>query len=124
LRKPGPRRWPLVEAYKKPGSHFRTAHYIVVMTMAWTALFYAIFFKDGRRPWYRKKTSGKGRRVRYVRVDGEPKHWELSECVDQHFQDKNLPERENLKFLDCGTRSSIAICHNWTRRYTENVKPR
>ncbi len=99
-----------VEAYNKPGSHFRTAHYIVMMTMAWTALFHAIFFKDGRRPWYRKKTSGKGRGVRYVRVDGEPKHWELSECVDQHFQDKNLPERENLKFL-VGLRNKIEHRH-------------
>ena len=39
-----------VEAYNKPGSHYRTPHYIVMMTMAWTALFHAIFFKNGRRP--------------------------------------------------------------------------
>jgi hypothetical protein len=35
-----------VEAYNKPGSHFRTAHYIVMMTMAWTALFHANRFRN------------------------------------------------------------------------------
>src|SRR5439155_24165092 len=77
-----------VEAYNKPGSHFRTAHYIVLIMMAWTALLHAIFFKNGRRPWYRKKTP-KG--VRYVHVDGEPKHWELETCLDEFFQDKHPP---------------------------------
>ena len=83
-----------VEAYNKPGSHFRTAHYIVMMTMAWTALFHALFFKNGRRPWHRKKTAGKG--VRYVYIEGEPKHWELAECIKEYFSDKNPPERANL----------------------------
>src|SRR5262245_31629760 len=86
-----------VEAYNKPGSHFWTAHYIVLMMMAWTALFHAIFFKGGRRPWHRKKTAGKG--VRYVYIDGEPKHWELSECLREYWADKNPPERANLQFL-------------------------
>lgn len=40
-----------------------------MMTLGWTAVFHAFFFKNGRRPWYRKKTAGKG--VRYVKVDGE-----------------------------------------------------
>ena len=60
-----------VEAYNKPGSRFRTAQYIVLIVMGWTALFHVIFFKSGHRPWHRKKTKGKG--VRYVKVDGEPK---------------------------------------------------
>jgi uncharacterized protein DUF3644 len=97
-----------VEAYNKPGSHFRTAHYIVMMTMAWTALFHAIFFKDGRRPWHRKKKAGKG--VHYVHVDGEPKHWELSECPREYWVDKNPPERANLQFL-VGLRHKIEHRH-------------
>jgi hypothetical protein len=85
-----------VEAYNKPGSRFRTAQYIVFINMAWTALFHAIFFKRGRRPWHRKKTA-KG--VRYVYVDGEPKHWELETCLDEYYQSANPPERANLQFL-------------------------
>lgn len=97
-----------VEAYNKPGSHFRTAHYIVMMTIAWTALFHATFFKNGRRPWYRKKTPGGG--IRYQYVDGEPKHWELAECVKEYFGDKNSPERANLTFL-LGLRNKIEHRH-------------
>jgi len=97
-----------VKAYNKPGSYFRTAHYIVIMMMAWTALFHAIFFKNGRRPWHRKKTAGKG--VRYVYVDGEPKHWELSECLREYWTDKNPPERANLQFL-VGLRHKIEHRH-------------
>jgi len=96
-----------VEAYNKPGSHFRTAHYIVLMVMAWTALFHAIFFKSGRRPWHRKKTK-KG--VRYQRVDGEPKHWELETCLDEYYQDRNPPDRANLRFL-LGLRHKIEHRH-------------
>lgn len=97
-----------VEAYNKPGSHFRTAHFIVMMTLGWTALFHATFFKNGRRPWYRKKTAGKG--VRYVKVDGEPKHWELSECLKEYWADKNPSERANLQFL-VGLRHKIEHRH-------------
>jgi len=97
-----------VEAYNKPGSHFRTAHYIVMMMMAWTALFHAVFFKSGRRPWHRKKTAGKS--VRYVYVDDEPKHWELSECLREYWADKNPPERANLQFL-VGLRHKIEHRH-------------
>jgi hypothetical protein len=79
-----------------------------MITIAWTALFHAIFFRSGRRPWYRRKTSGKG--VRYVYVDGEPKHWELSECLSQYYQDKNPPERSNLAFL-IGLRNKIEHRH-------------
>jgi hypothetical protein len=97
-----------VEAYNKPGSHFRTAHYIVLIAIAWTALFHAVFFKNGRRPWYRKRTAGKG--VRYVYVDGEPKHWELSECLKEYWGDKNPAERANLQFL-VGLRHRIEHRH-------------
>ena len=97
-----------VEAYNKPGSRFRAAHYVVMMTIAWTALFHAIFFRDGRRPWYRRKTGGIG--VRYVQVEGEPKHWELSECLKEYYQEKNPPERANLLFL-AGLRNKIEHRH-------------
>ncbi len=64
-----------VDAYNRPGPRFRTAHYVVLIIIAWTALFHAVFYRKGRRPWYRK--AGSGRNVRYVKIDGDPKHWDL-----------------------------------------------
>ena len=69
-----------VEAYNRPGKRFRTAQYLVMITIAWTALFHAIFYRQNKKPWY-KKANG-----RFVRIDGEPKHWDLTECLKQHYE--------------------------------------
>src|SRR5216684_416679 len=92
-----------VEVYNRPGSAFRTPHYLVLITIAWTALFHAIFYNRHQRPWHRKKA---GKAFRYVRVDGEFKHWELEECCNQFWGTKNPPERENIRFL-IGLRNRI-----------------
>ncbi|MGA7873422.1 MAG: DUF3644 domain-containing protein, partial [Candidatus Binatus sp.] len=42
----------------------------------------------------------------YVRIDGEFKHWELEECCNQFWQDKNPPERDNIRFA-IGLRNRI-----------------
>lgn len=98
-----------VEVYNRPGPRFRTAHYVVLMVMAWTALFHAIFYKRRQRPWYKKK--GKNPKGdRYVRLEGEPKHWELTECLRQYFGGNNPPERKNLEFL-VGLRNKIEHRH-------------
>jgi hypothetical protein len=99
-----------VEAYNRPGPRFRTAQYIVLITMAWTALFHAIFFKRRRRPWYSSRTGATGRGTRYLKVDGEPKHWELAECLKQYYGGNNPPERKNLDFL-IGLRNKIEHRH-------------
>lgn len=97
-----------VEAYNRPGRRFRTAQYIVMITIAWTALFHAVFYKRGRRPWYRKRTAGGG--IRYVKVDGEPRHWELAECLNEYFAGNHPPERKNIEFL-IGIRNKIEHRH-------------
>ncbi len=99
-----------VEAYNRPGRRFRTAQFIVLITIAWTGCLHAIFYKRKRRPWYRKRTSGTGRGIRYVKVDGEPKHWELSECLAQYFGANHPAERKNLEFL-IGLRNKIEHRH-------------
>lgn len=99
-----------VEAYNRPGRRFRTAQYLVMITIAWTALFHGIFYRRGRRPWYRKKTSGTGTGVRYFKVDGEPKHWDLSECLKQYYGGQNPPQRKNLQFL-VGLRNKVEHRH-------------
>jgi len=99
-----------VEVYNKPGPQFRTAHYIVLIVIAWTALFHAIFYKRGRRPWYRRPGSGTGRAIRYQRIDGEPKHWDLARCVAEYYGNQHPPERKNLEFL-IGLRNKIEHRH-------------
>jgi hypothetical protein len=99
-----------VEAYNRPGLRFRTAHFLVMIIIAWTALFHAIFYKHGKNPWYRKKTGGVGKGVRYVKIDGEPKHWDLAECLKQLYGGNNPPERKNLEFL-LGLRNKIEHRH-------------
>ena len=98
-----------VDVYNRPGPRFRTAHYVVLIVMAWTALFHAIYYKRGEHPWHKKKgKNAKG--DRYIRVDGDPKHWELAECLKQYFGGNNPPERKNLEFL-IGLRNKIEHRH-------------
>lgn len=93
-----------VEFYNKPGVSFRTRTYTVLMNIAWTALFHAIFYDRKQKPWYVR--SGKGRGKRYMKVDGEPKHWDLSKCVSEFYGGENPPERANLEFM-IGLRNKI-----------------
>lgn len=77
--------------------------------MAWGALFHAISYRKRRNPWY--KSVGKtAKGDRYVKVDGEPKHWDLTECLKQHYGSNNPPERRNLEFL-IGLRNKIEHRH-------------
>ena len=69
----------------------------MLMTVAWTSLFHAVFYRRRKKPWYRQ--TGTGRRVRYKKVDGEPWHWELGECLRQYYGDTNPPQRSNLQFM-------------------------
>lgn len=84
-----------VETYNRPGTAFRSAGYVVLMVVAWTALFHAIFGKKRVKPIYRQKRHPN----RFERVDGDCKYWELSECVQQHFKDQNPAVRKNLEFF-------------------------
>jgi hypothetical protein len=98
-----------VDVYNRPGPRFRTAHYIVLIAIAWAALFHAIFYKKGIKPWYKKKgTNPKG--DRYNRIDGDPKHWDLAECLRQYYGPENPPERRNIEFL-MGLRNKIEHRH-------------
>ena len=89
-----------VEAYNRPGRNFRTAQYLVMMIIAWTALYHAVFYRKKFKPLYKQRNG------RFVRVDGEPKHWDLSECLKQYYGSDNPPVRKNLEFL-IGLRNKI-----------------
>lgn len=95
-----------VASYNRPGPRFRTAQYLVLIVIAWTSVFHAIFYKRRIRPWYRKRTSGSGKGIRYQKIDREPRHWDLSECLKQFFGTNHPPVRKNLEFL-LGLRNKI-----------------
>jgi len=83
-----------VEIYNKPSIPFRTGGYAVLMVIAWSALFHAIFFRRKIKPYYRKKTS-----KRFERIDGDYKWWDLAECIAQYFGGTDGPVRKNLEFF-------------------------
>lgn len=93
-----------VEAYNRPGRSFRTAQYLILINIAWTALFHAIFYKRGIKPWYKLRNG------RYEKIDGDPKHWDLTECIKKFYTDQTTPERKNLEFL-VGLRNKIEHRH-------------
>ncbi|MBL4770443.1 MAG: DUF3644 domain-containing protein [Planctomycetes bacterium] len=99
-----------VEFYNRPGRKFRTAHYLVMIVIAWGGFFHAYFYSKRKKPWHRSRQSGTGRRVRYLKVDGEPKHWDVAECAKQYWGSDNPPIRKNLEFL-IGLRNKIEHRH-------------
>ena len=83
-----------VEIYNKPAVRFKSAGYITLMVIAWTALFHAVFFRRKVKPYYRKKNR------HFEEIDGDYKHWELDECLRQYFgDDTGNPVRRNLEFF-------------------------
>lgn len=85
-----------VDNYNRVGSGFRTRTYVMLMNVAWLSLFHAIFYQRKQKPWHGQ---GTGRSRRYDRTDGEPRHWDLAECMRQYWKGDNPPERQNLEFF-------------------------
>ena len=82
-----------VEMYNKPAVKFKSGGYIVLMCIAWTSLFHAIFIRKNLKPIYKDRN-------RYKKVDGELQYWELKTCVSKYFGAKtNNPIRKNLEFF-------------------------
>jgi hypothetical protein len=90
-----------VETYNRPTASFRSGAYVVLMNIAWTSLFHAMFLRKGTKPYYRKPGSR-----RYDRIEGEPRRWELKECLQQHYKANNPAARRNLEFF-IGLRNKI-----------------
>jgi len=83
-----------VETYNRPTATFRSGAYIVLMVIAWTSLFHAIFITRNIKPYYRRTGS-----KRYQRIDGEYRWWDLGESLDQYYKSDNQPVRKNLEFF-------------------------
>lgn len=84
-----------VENYNKPAIKFRSGGYIVLMTISFTALFHAIFFKRKIKPFYRKDNSN-----RFRRREGDYEYWELKTCLKEYYKtDTSNPVRKNIEFF-------------------------
>jgi hypothetical protein len=86
-----------VDIYNKPKTSFRSGAYIVLMTIAFTSLFHAVFEKNKIKYFHRKKDSN-----RFVKIDGDYKTWELSDCIKQYFKENNKDEisiNKNIEFF-------------------------
>lgn len=66
--------------------------FVVHMHLAWLYLLHAEFLRDGTdtRYWDRKF------KRRLVRIDGEPKRWELQRSMEERWPDDKDPVRANL----------------------------
>jgi len=76
-----------VEIYNKPTVDYRTEGYIVMMSIAWTSLFHAIFSKDGKPFKYKTK------------ANEEEKYFELTKCLSKYSGKYKKEIEANLLFL-------------------------
>jgi len=99
-----------VDSYNRPGPRFRAAQYTVLITIAWCALFHAIFYRRKIKPWYKSKNG------RYEKIDGDPKHWDVTRCMKEYFGSTKTPIKKNLEFL-------IALRNKIEHRHLPQLDP-
>ncbi|MEW1960163.1 DUF3644 domain-containing protein [Kineococcus sp. NPDC059986] len=120
---PPPRHMQMVEAsrdeaalavrlYNDPAETRSFEGFVVHMHLAWLYLLHAQLERDGTdyRYW---KPARDGKAPRLDKVDGEPKRWELSKCVQERWSDPKDPVRANLTFF-IGLRNKIE--HRYARQ--------
>lgn len=84
-----------IETYNKPAIKFRSGGFIILMVIAWTSLFHAIFFKRKVKPFHRKKNSN-----RFEIKDNGYCYWELSTCLKEYYKsDSENPIKKNLELF-------------------------
>ena len=94
-----------VEVYNKPATKFRSGGYIVLMILAWTALFHALFLKRRIKPFYRNDPDNP--KSRYKKVEGDYKAWELATCLKEFYGGDNTA---------AGERGQVLQSHNEIKR--------
>jgi hypothetical protein len=82
-----------LQLYNCPTTVFRTEGFSVLMVIAWTSLFHAVF---ERRQVFHFYTEPDGAPKL---VDGDKKAWELSECMSQFWGGADHAVRKNLEFF-------------------------
>lgn len=82
-----------VQVYNNPLVSFRTPGYIVHMIIAFTALFHAIFERNGI-DYYCKNNDGT-----HKIVDGDKYAWDITECVRYYYGGEMSDVAESIKFF-------------------------
>ena len=82
-----------LDIYNRPAALFKSEGFIVMMVIAWTALFHAIFEKRNIN-YYHLKSDGSPEII-----DGDKKAWELRACIKEFYGSSTNPIRINLEFI-------------------------
>ena len=82
-----------LQIYNNPTTVFRTEGFSVMMVIAWTALFHAIFERRGESYVYLDATH------QPIVIDGDEKAWELAKCATHFYEEHTLPARKNLEII-------------------------
>ncbi|MEL7655563.1 MAG: DUF3644 domain-containing protein [Bacillota bacterium] len=82
-----------IDIYNRPIVSFRSQGYIVMMIIAWTALFHAIFQMENVDYFYKEK-DGKNKIV-----DDDKKAWELTTCLDKCGNILSNAAKDNLRLF-------------------------
>lgn len=82
-----------LDIYNRPSTVFKTEGFIVMLVIAWTSLFHAIFEKK-KTDYFYKEVDGS-----FKVIDGDRKAWELSTCLSEYYGSSNNAVRNNLDFL-------------------------
>ncbi len=77
-----------VDIYNKPKTSFKSGAYIILMNIAWTSLFHAIFHHNKKNYFYKKKDNPRY----YEKIDGRKKAWELGKCTNVYFKECDKEE--------------------------------
>ena len=85
-----------VDLYNRANRDRSLEGFIVHMSIAWLYLCHAIFTQRQVDYRYWKKVEG---RRRLQREDGEPKTWDLRQCLRKLYSDENDPVRRNVEFF-------------------------
>lgn len=89
-----------LDIYNRPATVFKTEGFIVMMIIAWTALFHAIF-ECRNEPYYYLNDDGTPKEI-----DNQYKAWELRTCLREFYGCSTNPMRANLEFI-IGLRNKI-----------------
>lgn len=82
-----------IDIYNRPVVSFRSQGYIIMMIIAWTALFQAIYENEGIDYFY--KTNDGSNKM----IDGDKKAWELDSCLDKCGNIISSAAKKNLRLF-------------------------
>lgn len=100
-----------LHVYNSPATVFRTEGFSVLMVIAWTSLFHAIFEHRGE-PYFYMEPDG----VTPKTVDGDKKAWELDTCMKKFWDTADHAVRRNLDFF-------IRLRNRVEHRYVPAIDP-